>query len=288
MHDSVQCQAVATDAGGARAALVGRPRPRRAGTVLPRRAGGDGGRHRPGRRRPRVPRAQRPVGPRVGTMAVRRAGARRTATRSGTTRTSCTCAMWAQRFLAETGQGDDDLGAVAIAQRALRRRQRARGTPPSARPRTSTWRRRSWSSRSGRRLHRRGRRCLRARASRRSSGHATSPPAGGRRVRPRTAPDRDRASTSATTCSGTTTRATTPSLLRDELFARAGLAPSDVDARRDLRLLHEHGAHGTRGSRLLRARRVGRVRAQRRHPPRRRAPGQHARRAARPRATCTG
>ena len=28
------------------------------------------------------------------------------------------CAMWAQRFLAETGQGADDLGAVAVAQRA--------------------------------------------------------------------------------------------------------------------------------------------------------------------------
>ena len=28
------------------------------------------------------------------------------------------CAMWAQRFLAETGQGPDDLGAVAVAQRA--------------------------------------------------------------------------------------------------------------------------------------------------------------------------
>ncbi len=27
------------------------------------------------------------------------------------------CAMWAQRFLAETGQGSDDLGAVAVAQR---------------------------------------------------------------------------------------------------------------------------------------------------------------------------
>jgi acetyl-CoA acetyltransferase len=28
------------------------------------------------------------------------------------------CAMWAQRFLAETGQGSEDLGAVAVAQRA--------------------------------------------------------------------------------------------------------------------------------------------------------------------------
>ena len=40
-----------------------------------------------------------------------------TATRSATAPTSCTSGMWAQRFLHETGQGAEDLGAVAVSQR---------------------------------------------------------------------------------------------------------------------------------------------------------------------------
>jgi acetyl-CoA acetyltransferase len=44
------------------------------------------------------------------------------------------CAMWAQRFLAETGQGADDLGAVAVAQReyALQNERAFRRRPLTA------------------------------------------------------------------------------------------------------------------------------------------------------------
>ena len=71
------------------------------------------------------------------------------------------------------------------------------------------------------------------------------------------------------------------SLLRDELFGRAGHRPRRRGGRRDLRLLHEHGAHRPRRARHLRAGRVGRIRAVGRHGARRAASDQHPRRSAR-------
>ena len=83
-------------------------------------------------------------------------------------------AMWAQRFLAETGQGAEDLGAVAIGQRRYAERNaRAYRREPLdldeylAEPFVVEPFRRS-------RLHGRGRRRLRRRRHRRSSGRGTS------------------------------------------------------------------------------------------------------------------
>ena len=62
------------DAGGARAALVGRPRPGRAGTVPPRGPGGLGDRDRPGRRGRALPGDERPLGSAGRHHGLRRAG----------------------------------------------------------------------------------------------------------------------------------------------------------------------------------------------------------------------
>ena len=58
--------------------------------------------------------------------------------------------MWAQRFLYETGQGPEDLGAVAVSQRALRPGQRAGGATVSPSSWPTTCRSPTWSIPSGR------------------------------------------------------------------------------------------------------------------------------------------
>ena len=133
---------------------------------------------------------------------------------------------------------------------------------------TSTWRAHGRRPLPGRRLHRRGRRRLRRRR-----GHSLDrardlrqPPVGRSRRAP-TGPGRVPGSTSATTCCGTTTPATTP---RTWLPATVRPAPAssagDVAVGRDLRLLHQHRAHRARGLGPGRAGRVGGLRPEWPHP----------------------
>ena len=198
--------------------------------------------------------------------------------------------MWAQRFLHETGQGERG-------PRRGRRRpapvRRAATSGPSGASR-STWRPTSpppyvVEPVPCRRLHRR-RSTARARSSSARSMRARDlphPPAviavGAYRAGARPGLDiGDHLLWDDYTRNYT-------SFLRDELFATAGLAPGRRRPRRDLRLLHQHGADGPRGARAVRARR-------RRASSSRSGSDGDRRHAARstptaacwPRATCTG
>ena len=193
--------------------------------------GGDGRRHGAGRERARLPGPQRPVsGIRVGSDAVPRLGGavplpdrlrrlpdvHRACGRSA----SCTRPVRGRRT---SPPSPSPSGAYAVGNE---RADPAR----AARHRTATSRRPAWPSRSGpptARVEVDGACAVLVTALERARD-LRHPPAviasGAYRAGARV-----RASTSATTCSGTTTPATTPSLLRDELFGRAGITPADVD-----------------------------------------------------------
>ena len=166
-------------------------------------------------------------GPRVGTMQFHGMGAQYRYP-IGYDAYLMYVAMWAQRFLYETGQTSEDLAAVAIAQRALRGGQRAGLPAPAPRPARPTSRPRMWSIPSARRTAP-WRWTGPARWwSAPSTGPATCPcpPAviasGAYRAGPRSGLDiGDHLSWDDYSRNYT-------SLLRDELFASAGLAPSDV------------------------------------------------------------
>ena len=290
MHDSVKCQAVATTLAVPGLRWSRRPRPGRAGTLPPRGPGGLGDR---ARGRPTSVVLYRAMngrsGPRVGTMAFDGPAASWRYP-IGYDAYLMYVAMWAQRFLAETGQGERGPRRGGRRPARVRRRQRARRAPP-CRSTSDEYlgARRSWWTRSAPTTAR-----SRSTARARSCVTTRRPGAGPRATRRCWSPS---AVYRAGPRSGLDigdhllwddyTRNYT-SLLRDELFGRAGAGAGRRRPGRDLRLLHEHGAHGARGAGLLRAGRLGRVRAQRCDPARRRAPGEHARRAAWRRATCTG
>ena len=171
-------------------------------------------------------------------------------------------AMWAQRFLAETGQGAEDLGAVAIAQREYARRQPAGVPAPPALRRQYLAAARSSSTPF------RGRDCTievdgACAVLVTSLERARDLPASARRRRSPALPRRSAAGPRHRRPSAlaTTTPATTRRWLRDELFGRAGIAARRRAVRRDLRLLHEHRADGPGRARALRAGRIGGVRA---------------------------
>ena len=93
------------------------------------------------------------------------------------------CGMFGQRFLHETGQGELDTRGRRRRPAPVGRGQRAGVPPGAARRSTTTWPRRSSPSPTGRRLHGRGRRCLRRPRQRPRPGPRPPPPAGGRRRR---------------------------------------------------------------------------------------------------------
>ncbi len=189
-------------------------------------------------------------------------------------------AMWARRFLFETGQDELDLGAVAVAQRAFALEN--------------------------------------ARAVKRRpldlDAYLASPPV----VEPFRADDcttevdgacavlvtsleraRDLRHPPAVVASGAYRAGARPgldigdhlfwddytrnytSLLADDLFGRAGVTSADVELARDLRLLHQHGARRAGRTRVVWAGRVGCVRTFRGHGDRGHAADQHARRVTR-------
>ena len=138
-------------------------------------------------------------------------------------------AMWARRFLVETGQGER--GPRRGRGRAARLTRPPTSAPyrrepldPGPVPRRAVRR----GAVPGRRLHGRGRRRLRrARHLARAGPSTCATRRPWSRPAP-TGPGRGPGSTSATTCSGRTTPATTRASCADELFGRAGVAPADV------------------------------------------------------------
>ena len=135
--------------------------------------------------------------------------------------------MWAQRFLHETGQGPEDLGAVAVSQRwyAERNERALRREPLDARGRT--WPSRSWSTPTAGRTARRGRRRVRRGGDLARAGAGPGPPpavvaSGCYRAGPRPGLDiGDHLLWEDYTRNYTW-------WLADELFGRAGVAPGDV------------------------------------------------------------
>ena len=138
-------------------------------------------------------------------------------------------AMWAQRFLNETGQGPEDLGAVAVSQRRYGGTTGARyGANHSeldaylAEPFVvDPYRRPDCTVEVDGSVRRRG--------DLAGTGAATWPTPGCRGVGLLPGRTRGPVSTSATTYCGRTTAANYTSWLRDELFGRAGIGQGDVD-----------------------------------------------------------
>ena len=266
MHDSVPAQAVATGLALPGLRWVGRRGARRPGALLPRRARRDRGRHRAGRARARVPCPQRSQsGPRVGTMQFAGMGA---------------------QYRYPIGY-DAYLMYVRDVGAALPARDRpGRGGSRRGRPRPA-WRTRSTTSvpykrrpltldeylaspfvvepYPGRRLHDRGRRCVRGAGDVARAGPRSAPPAGGRRVGrlPRRAPGR--VSTSATTSCGTTTRATTRAGCATSCSPAPGSARPTCRSPRSTTASRAPSSSGSRGSASASGAASGALRAERRH-----------------------
>jgi hypothetical protein len=168
--------------------------------------------------------------------------------------------MWAQRFLHETGQGAEDLGAVAVGQRVYAQdNERALRREPLAldeylaEPFVVDPYRRSDCT-----VEVDGA-CAVVVTSLERARDLAHPPvvvaSGCYRAGPRPGLDiGDHLLWEDYTRNYT-------SWLRDDLFGRAGIGPGRRGRGRDLRLLHQHGADGSRGPGPLRARGVRGVRA---------------------------
>ena len=146
---------------------------------------------------------------RVGGDAVPRPRRASTATRSATTPTSCTSACGPSGSCTRRARAQLDLAAVASRSGEYAVRNERAVPPAPARPRDVPGLALRGRAVPCRRLHGRGRRRLRRPRDVARASPRPAPPAGGHRVGrlPRRAPIR--VSTSATTCSGTTTPATT-------------------------------------------------------------------------------